>query len=243
MSAACGAPDVRRGSFGERFVDCTAEGEEEEEEGEGSYDASYDGDEDSHGATQSTPRAGGTYSYDYSYDEEHPVRAWAPRREPGCGCSGYSNAHGYGSSCKAWESHLDPVHSCGCEETLFTVGVGVAPRPAAGAVVLRVRGVRRARRAARLVLGGLPGLHPSPRPEARHRTTPLNRPRPPRTRCTLSRATTRPRHVHDMPHRPPLPALLPPVRRYALRHRPLHATPCACACRHDVHDVSGTCPR
>ena len=191
-----------------------------------------------------------SYSYDYDAAGAEGRRRrgsrrlmWRPRGAP-CGCSGYSNAHGYGSSCKAWESHLDPVHSCGCEETLFTVGVGVAPRPAAGAVVLRVRGVRRARRAARLVLGGLPGLHPSPRPEARHRTTPLNRPRPPPP--TAVRSPVR-RRVHDMSTTCPI------GRRYLLYYLPYDDTPCVTgpslplraprACSHDVHDVSGTCPR
>ena len=33
-----------------------------------------------------------------------PRPRWVPRREPGCQCTGYKNAHGFGAYCKAWEA-------------------------------------------------------------------------------------------------------------------------------------------
>ena len=47
----------------------------------------------------------------YSYDE-HPASRkatmWEARKQPGCGCTGHKNAHGFGGFCKAWEEALDP---------------------------------------------------------------------------------------------------------------------------------------
>jgi len=57
------------------------------------------------------PRANRNEDDTYSYDEQPVSREatrWEPRKEPGCGCTGHKNAHGFGGFCKAWEEALDP---------------------------------------------------------------------------------------------------------------------------------------
>ena len=53
----------------------------------------------------------------YSYDE-HPASRkatmWEARKQPGCGCTGHKNAHGFGGFCKAWEEALDSRQTPWC---------------------------------------------------------------------------------------------------------------------------------
>ena len=99
------APDARRGSFGAKHVECTPvypdvdeEDEEEEED---------DGEEEEVGGDEDEDEEGGSAADDYSYSyEEAEVVRWEPRKEPGCGCTGHKNAHGFGGFCKAWEEAL-----------------------------------------------------------------------------------------------------------------------------------------
>ena len=49
----------------------------------------------------------------YTYDDDRPA-SWQPRKEAGCKCSGYKNAHGFGAYCKAWEEGLDPNQTPWC---------------------------------------------------------------------------------------------------------------------------------
>ena len=110
VSDACTVPDVRRGSFGAKHVDCSPvyadedEDEEEEEEDDEDEDVSGDEDEDE---DEDEEDGGSADDYSYSYDEAEVVR-WEPRKTPGCGCTGHKNAHGFGGFCKAWEEALDP---------------------------------------------------------------------------------------------------------------------------------------
>ena len=57
------------------------------------------------------PRSNRDGDETYSYDE-HPASrkatTWEARKQPGCGCTGHKNAHGFGGFCKAWEEALDP---------------------------------------------------------------------------------------------------------------------------------------
>ena len=57
------------------------------------------------------PRSNRDEDETYSYDE-HPASrkatTWEARKQPGCGCTGHKNAHGFGGFCKAWEEALDP---------------------------------------------------------------------------------------------------------------------------------------
>ena len=60
----------------------------------------------------------------YTYEEEEPT-SWKPRTEPGCGCTGYKNGHGFGAYCKAWEEALDPSQTPWCYVSKSCAASGV----------------------------------------------------------------------------------------------------------------------
>ena len=60
------------------------------------------------------PRRHDSYSYEDDGGRRRRVSSWQPRQEPGCGCTGQKNAHGFGAFCKAWEEGLDPNQTPWC---------------------------------------------------------------------------------------------------------------------------------
>ena len=70
----------KKGSFGRRFEVCTPR---------------YDSYDESMWNASAAP-----------YADDWAPTVWVP--PPPCGCSGYSNKHGYGAHCKAWEEAIAP---------------------------------------------------------------------------------------------------------------------------------------
>ena len=148
----------KKGSFGRRFEVCTPR---------------YDSYDESMWNASAAP-----------YADDWAPTVWVP--PPPCGCSGYSNKHGYGAHCKAWEEAIAPGQLPWCYVHPNCTADGVSKRGSFGEPFVDCVASE----------GVAPAAHPPP--PASPPPPPPSPPPPPRTSLTMRER--RQRRMRDRSH-------------------------------------------